>query len=129
MDSRQEAAISSLLTANFQSVDVQGHVTNEKAMIDELKQTPLDPNRQRVTTVNSAQVEGNSALVVQSYRSSFQTKGTDGAMHQIDLNTRSDDTWIKSGDRWLLQTTSTRAMTVVRDGSVLVNIDLDKKPK
>jgi hypothetical protein len=128
MDSRQEEALDSLLTPDFQSVDIQGHVTGEKAMMAELRQTPLDPNRRRVTTVNSVQVQGGSALVVQSYSSSFQRKGPDGAMHQIDVDTRSNDTWIKPGDRWLLQTTRTRAMTVASDGAELTSIDLDKQP-
>jgi len=118
MDSREDKAIKALLTPDFQAVDAMGNSQSADDMISALALIPVDPSRERSTTVDSVTPasDGKSADVIQSYHTVVKRQGRDGADHVIEIRARSKDHWLLSGSKWLLQRTESQDMTILRDG-------------
>jgi len=126
MDSRDPTAIRAMLTDDFRSVDISGKSEMADEMIGQLAAVPFDPSRPRKTTVISVAKNGPLSQVVQGYATRLKKIGSDGAIHELSINARSNDTWRQVAGKWLLAKTVTRAMSVTLDGAIIREIDLDK---
>lgn len=125
MDTRDSNTIKAMLTANFESIDIQGGNSNADSMIAELAKVPVDPSRKRQTTIDGVSIQDAEAKVAQHYDTSFERLGPDGIHHAIQMRARSNDIWVRSGTKWLLKKTETREMSITRDGQEIRHVNLD----
>jgi len=116
MANRDQQAVAALLAPDFLSVDVAGKSENASQMLQEIAALPKDPNKASDTTIVSVKLSGDTATVDQRYHMTTTKAGADGAQHAVELVTLSTDTWIKSGDAWLLQKTVTNQLDYTLDG-------------
>jgi len=116
MAARDGRAMAALLAPDFVSTDVSGHTGTGAQMIDEVKQLPLDPNKMSQTTINSIDVSGDTALVNQTYDMHTQKAGAGATLQNVELISVSNDTWINSNGKWLLQSTTTEKVDYFING-------------
>jgi hypothetical protein len=116
MASHDATAIGALLAPNFTSVDVSGAVENGADMVREVLLLPKDPSKTSVTTILSVTSSGTTANVRQRYDMKKVKQAADGTKQNIELVTVSDDTWIQSGGKWLIQRTATKQMDYFING-------------
>ena len=90
-------------------------------MIAELLATPVDPKRERNTTIDSVTLKGASAEVTQHYEASWVNIDARGSPHHIHLIAHSHDRWKRHERFWLLEATATDAMRVEVDGRIVVD--------
>lgn len=120
MAERNASAISAVLTPDFVTEDVSGKTETGPQMITELSKLPADPARKSETTVMSADIEGDTANVVQRYHSSLAKAGSDGQTTVTDIDTESKDTWKLIGGAWHLSRTVTETLEYRINGKLLV---------
>lgn len=121
MANRDGDALSSLLAANFVSVDVSGQQENAAQIISELKQLPADNARTSETTIRSIKVDRGSARVEQVYDMKTKKAAADGKIQDIELITVSEDIWILSKGGWLCQSTSTNQLDYAVNGQAVAH--------
>jgi hypothetical protein len=121
MEKRDGDALSSLLTANFVSVDVSGQQENAAQIIAELKQLPADDARTSKTTIRSIKVERGTARVEQEYDMKTKRAAADGKIQDIELVTVSEDVWILSKGVWLCESTSTNQVDYTVNGQAVAH--------
>jgi hypothetical protein len=121
MAKRDGDAFSSLLAANFLSVDVSGQQENAAQIIAELKQLPPDNMRTAKTTLRSIKVEGGTARVEQVYDMKTKKTAADGKLQDIELVTVSEDIWILSKGVWLCESTTTNQLDYTVNGQAVAH--------
>lgn len=115
-DDRDDKAIKALLTKDYVATDIQGDTRDADDMITALSMMPVDPENKSETRIVSVTVDGATAKVVQTRSMSMHRQGRDGAMHQGEFITQSNDTWVQQGGKWLLKATEAQDVTIKRDG-------------
>ena len=135
METHDGSAIKALLAKNFQSTDIRGTTASADEMIEDLNRwqergrgrggmpgaggpPAAGPAQrpERKTTLVSVTLKNDTALVKQKFDISGKRVGPDGAPHNFEMITLSDDTWKQVDGTWLLQSTLTSEMTILRDG-------------
>jgi Domain of unknown function (DUF4440) len=119
MAAHDGSAISVLLAPDFRSLDISGKSETASQMIAEVNGLKADPNKASVTTLVFISPVGNTVTVGQQYEMKTIRAGTDGVAHQAKVIMLSTDTWVKSGDAWLLQRTVTDDMSLFSDGQLV----------
>jgi ketosteroid isomerase-like protein len=122
MDARDAKTIASMLAPGFVSENVEGKTETADAMIREVAALPHDPKRLSDTMIEAAFVSGDTATVTQRYHMTTTKVAPDGATPKsIELSTASTDTWISSGNTWLLKQTVTMRLDYSIDGHVVAH--------
>ena len=116
MADRDQQAVAALLAPGFLSIDVSGKSEDASQMLQELAALPKDPRKASETTLLSVEVSGDTATVEQRYHMTTTKTSPDERSHAVELVTLSTDTWIKSGEAWLLQRTATNQLDYTVDG-------------
>jgi hypothetical protein len=121
MADRNPQALSALLAPGFVSEDISGKTTSAEEMIKELAALPKDTGKTTGTVLLSIKPQGDRAVVEQRYHMTTTKALPDGNRQAIDLVTLSTDTWLHSGDRWLMEKTVTNQIDYTVDGKVLMH--------
>lgn len=121
MSAHDAPAIRALLAPDFASIDVTGESKTAEQMISQVDSLPRDANKTSETTLLSVLPTADKVTVAQKYDMKAVRDGADGAAHQIELIAFSTDTWVRSGDVWLLQRTVTNEMSLLKDGKLVVH--------
>ena len=121
MAAHDGSAIGALLAPDFESVDISGEPQTASQMIAEVSGLKSDPNKVSVTTLAAVRLVAGKATVEQNYDMKTARVGNDGVAHPVRLTTSSTDTWVKSGDSWLLQRTVTNEMFLFKDNRLVVH--------
>lgn len=116
MAAHDARAIAALLAPDFISVDVNGQTEDGARMIQEVIALPTDPNKTSRTTLQSVQVSGDTAVVVQRYDMKTTKISPDGASRNTELVTVSTDTWVKADQTWLIRRTVTEQLDYYVNG-------------
>lgn len=116
IDAKDRQAVAAFLAPDFTSIDVAGKSLTAEQMLDQFAKSPKDPNRVSQTTVESVKLDGDVATVSQRYHMSSAKITADGSRHPTELETLSTDTWVRSGDTWLLKKTVTEELDYSVDG-------------
>ena len=116
IDARDRQALAALLAPDFVSVDISGKSQAAEQMLTQLAALPKDPNRASETTLVSVKLDGDVATVSQRYHMTSAKVTSDGSRHPTELETLSTDTWVRSGDTWLLRKTATDELDYSVDG-------------
>ena len=116
---RDGGAIRSILTPDFESVDVQGYIRSRDDMIADARAAAADPHRISKTTIRSAKSAGDVAFVDQTYTFRTRRKDSEGATREVEVETQSTDVWLKKMGGWVLRRTTTRHMEQRQDGQVV----------
>lgn len=119
MDSREPEQIKPFVTPDYSVTDIGGRKQDLDAMLDRLAMIPVDPDRKEKITIDSVDVQGDTAQVLQHRERSGSREGPDGKEHTMSFVTASQDTWVQSPKGWLLKTSEAETMTVTRDGQVI----------
>ncbi len=119
MQAKDAAAVSKILAPDYQMTDIQGG-THDAAEVSQMMQRgpAADPERKTETTVLNATITGTTATVQQQMMFSGKRAGPDGAEHSMEVQILSDDSWVKSGDAWVLKSSLQKELTVKKDGEV-----------
>jgi hypothetical protein len=121
MAERDSHALAALLAPGFVSEDVSGKTTTAEEMIKELAALPKDNGKPSETNLLSIKPQGDLAIVEQRYHMTTTKALPDGGKQAIDLVTLSTDTWIRSGDKWLIQKTVTKQIDYSVDGKLVAH--------
>jgi len=121
MAERDSKALSTVLAPDFVSEDVSGQATSAEEMIKQLAALPKDSGKVMDTTLVSIKPQGDRVIVEQRYHMTTTKALPDGNKQAIDLVTLSTDTWIHSGDKWLIQRTVTNQIDYSVDGKVMAH--------
>jgi ketosteroid isomerase-like protein len=121
MAARDAKAISEILAPDFISEDASGQKESADTMIQGLLASPKDPLKVSDTKILSIKVKADSATVDQRYDMKTTKVGPDGNKRDVELVAVSTDTWQKSKDTWLLQTTVTNQMDYSVDGKLVAH--------
>jgi ketosteroid isomerase-like protein len=105
IDARDRQALATFLTPDFVNVDVSDKPQTAEEMLSHLAASRKDPNRKSETTVLSVRLNGNVATVSQRYHMTTVKVSSDGSRHPTEIEALSTDTWVRSGNTWLLQKT------------------------
>lgn len=119
MDTREPDEIEPFVTSDYSVTDIGGRKQDLEAMLDRLAMIPVDPGRKEQVTIDSVDVQGDTAQVLQHRERSGSREGPDGATHTMRFVTASQDTWVQSPSGWRLKTSVAQTMTVSRDGQVV----------
>jgi ketosteroid isomerase-like protein len=119
IDARDRQALAALLAPGFASVDVSGKSQTAEQMLTQLAASRKDPNKVSETTLLSVKLNGDVATVSQRYHMTSAKVTSDGSRHPVELVTLSTDTWIRSGDSWLLRQTATDQLDYSVDGKAM----------
>jgi len=119
MDTREPEQIKPLLTPDFSATDIGGESQSADDLIDRLSMIPVDPERKETNAIDSIEVQGNTAQVVQHLDVSGTREGRDGKTHTMTFATVSHDTWVQQPSGWLLKATEMEQVRITRDGQVL----------
>jgi Domain of unknown function (DUF4440) len=121
MRNHDQASVGAMLAPGFESYDASGKKESAEDMLDQVANLPDDPNRITDTEVESVETNGLTAKVVQHYTMSTRRAGPDGVPHRIEVSAVSDDVWTRESGSWRLLSTSTREVTMLKDGKVVVS--------
>lgn len=121
MASRDAAAVSAVLTADFVSEDAQGRKEGKDPMLREVSALPNDPKKSSTTTVVSVERHGDTAVAMQRYEMHTEKAKGDGSVQHVELVTLSRDTWVRDKDVWLLRETVTESLDYQIDGRVVAH--------
>jgi Domain of unknown function (DUF4440) len=116
IDAKDRQALAAFLAPGFVSVDVDGKSQTAEEMLDQFAKSPKDPNRVSETTLVSVKLGGGVATVSQRYHMTSVRIISDGSRHPTERDTLSTDTWVRSGDTWLLKKTVTEELDYSVDG-------------
>lgn len=118
---QDQAALGTILAPDYTLVDIQGE-TRDAAMITgmmaRMGSTGAGGERTMTTTVLDAAVNGGTALVKQQLSAAGKRAGPDGKEMSMEMQILSDDTWVKTGEAWLLKSSVQKELVVKRDGEV-----------
>jgi len=112
MASGDAAAIASLLTNDFRSIDVHGRTIDARAMISRVLRLKIDRSKRTVRTVLTAIVERDGEAFVEQHYTMTSAEDAPKSMPR-SLLTLSNDHWRNVDGRWLLASTDTREIEVV----------------
>lgn len=127
MADRDPRAIASLLAPDFVSEDVAGKTKTGEQMIKEVCALPKDPNKTSTTTVLTAKITGDAAIVAQRYHMTTTKMSLNAPAKQaVELDTLSIDTWVKLKGVWLLRRTETNVIDYKIDGKTLTHKEREK---
>ncbi len=110
--------IAAILAPNFVSVDVSGKSENASQTIAEVNALKTDPDKSSNTTLSSISPGSTAVTVEQRYDMKTKSTTADGTQHDVELVTLSTDTWVKSGNVWLIERTVTDDVTYFVDGKL-----------
>ncbi|MCZ8017994.1 nuclear transport factor 2 family protein [Novosphingobium sp.] len=118
MAAQDQAAVSAILAPGYTMTDIQGEVRDASAVSTLMQRMPGGIGRNAVTTVLEATVTGDTAAVKQQLAAKTTRPGPDGNDMALEFEVVSNDTWVKSGEVWLLKSSVQKDLTVKRDGEV-----------
>ena len=110
MASHDKQSILALLAPGFESVDVDGKVSDAESMAREVGALPQDPKKVSETEVLSANLGDNTAAVRQRYHMTTTRAAKDGTPQEVDFVAVSTDTWVFMKGEWLLRRTVTESL-------------------
>lgn len=119
MDTREPEQIQPLVTPDYSVTGFDGRKQDLASVLDRLAMVPVDPDRREVVTVDSVDVHGDIAEVLQHRERSGTREGPDGKEHTMSMVLASHDTWVQSPKGWLLKSSEAETMTINRDGQVV----------
>lgn len=118
MAAGDSAAVNGILAPGYQMTDIQGGVHDASGLAAMMQRMPAAMSKNATTTVLEASVSGDSAAVKQELSAKGTREGPDGNAMNLEMSIVSNDTWIKTGDAWLLKASLQKNVTVKRDGEV-----------
>jgi hypothetical protein len=121
MASRDKGSIMALLAPGFESVDVDGTVSDAESMAREVSALPQDPNKVSETDVSSVEQVDGTAVVKQRYHMTTTRTAKDGTQQAIDLVAGSTDTWVSLKGEWLLRRTVTETLDYRVNGKLIAH--------
>ena len=95
LESKDTKALDMILADAFVSVDIDGSMQSKSEFLASIKSPDYHPPAQAVTEQSSAEVYGDSAVVV----GVFRTKGVDKGKKYMNRE-RFVDTWVKINGTW-----------------------------
>ncbi len=116
IDAKDRQALAAFLAPGFVSVDVSGKSQTAEQMLSKFAASPKDPNRKNETTLLSVKLNGDVATVSQRYHMTTARVAADGSRHPTEIETLSTDTWVRSGNTWLLKKTVAETLDYSVDG-------------
>ncbi len=119
VESREPETVQPFVTPDFSVTDIRGRTQPLEAMLDRLAMIPVDPDRKESVTIDSVEVQGETAQVLQHRERGGSREGPDGQTHTMSFATASQDTWVQSPSGWRLKASVAQTMTVTRDGQVV----------
>jgi hypothetical protein len=121
IESKDEAAIRSILADGFVNVDVDGNALNEAQMIKRLPAIPNDPNRQLQITILSVHGDKRAAIVKQRSVTTTKVNDSDGSQKAAKVSAVSKDNWVNENGSWRLLRTVMLAVDGTVDGKAVVH--------
>ena len=121
LESKDEAAVRSLLAEGFVGVDVSGESPNVAQMMKGLLAFPNDANRQWKVTILSVRGDERAAVVKQRYDMTTKLKDTDGSEKPAAVLTLSTDNWVNENGSWRLARTVMHQLDATVDGKTVVH--------
>jgi hypothetical protein len=118
ISNHDDAALETIFTPDFESIDVTGHVETAAQMIAEVNSLKPDPHKISITTIVSVMPEPNDVVVQQRYDMTTIKVAADGGSNKVELIALSTDTWIKPGKTWLCDKTVTDEISVLVNGQL-----------
>ena len=116
MAARDRQAVAALLAPDFVSVDLADKSETREQMLAQIALLPNDPEKVSETKLLSVKLNGDVATVSQRYHMTTTKVDGDGVRHPVVIVTLSTDTWVRSGDTWLMQRTVTDQIDYSVDG-------------
>jgi hypothetical protein len=121
IESKDEAAIHSILADGVVNVDVDGNALNEAQMMKRLPDLPNDAVRQSHVTILSVRGDERAAVVKQRSVTSRNVKDSDGSEKRAVVSAVSRDNWLNENGSWRLARTVTLTLDARVDGKTLVH--------
>ena len=118
MAAKDSAKVSAILAPGFQMTDIQGNTHDASGIATLMERMPAAMSQNSKTTVLEVTVTGDSAAVKQVLAAAMVRPGPDGNEMKMEMSVTSNDTWVKSGDAWLLKASVQKDLVVKRDGEV-----------
>jgi hypothetical protein len=110
MGGRDKARVEAMLAPGFHSVALSGRTEDAAQMLKPMTDASvLDRPKIFTTKVEVVKQDGDRAVVAQTYEMKTVKQRSDGAADLVRIVAFSDDTWVKKGDDWLLQSTEATA--------------------
>lgn len=103
------------------SEDTSGKQERRDEVLHQLGALPKDPNKSSETTLLTVERQANTALVLQRYHMTTRKTKPDGSPQDVDLVTDSEDTWLLSGDSWLVAKTVTKKLDYKVNGALVAH--------
>jgi ketosteroid isomerase-like protein len=119
--SKDEAAIRSVLADGFVDVDVTGKSHNAAEMMKGLLAIPDDPNRELQITILSVSGDGRTAVVKQRSDTTTKLKDTDASEKPARASAFSTDNWVSNNGSWRLARTVMTRVDGTIDGKLIVH--------
>ncbi len=95
--------LGAVLASDYVGIDVSGHHSDGKELLNDATAMPIDPHALVSTTISSVREDGGAAIV----RVRLDIKSTEpncgGINERVEYVTFSTDTWINANGTWLLQ--------------------------
>jgi hypothetical protein len=121
MASRDKDSVLALLAPGFESVDVDGKVSDAESMAREVGALPQDPKKVSETDVLSVEQVDGTAVVKQRYHMMTTRTAKDGTQQAVDVVATSTDTWVSLRGEWLLRRTVTETLDYRLNGKLVVH--------
>lgn len=118
MAAKDSAKLGAILAPGFEMIDIQGNTHDASGIATLMERMPAAMTENSKTTVLEATVTGDSAAVKQELAATMVRPGPDGNEMKMEMSVTSNDTWVKSGDTWLLKASIQKDLVVKRDGEV-----------
>lgn len=118
MAAKDSAAVNAILAPGFQMTDIQGNTHDASGIATMMERMPAAMTQNAKTTVLEATISGDTAAIKQELAATMVRPGPDGNDMKMEMSVTSNDTWVKSGDAWLLKATFQKDLVVKRDGEV-----------
>ena len=118
MAAKDSAKLGAILAPGFEMTDIQGNTHDASGIATLMERMPAAMTENSKTTVLEATVTGDSAAVKQELAATMVRPGPDGNEMKMEMSVTSNDTWVKSGDTWLLKASIQKDLVVKRDGEV-----------
>jgi len=113
---RDRATMQAIFAEGFVSIDLNDQRMTAQQGIERILAAPKANGKDGATEVLSVVVSGDTAKVVQRYRTTGTKTSSDGRSHAMEMMARSTDTWIAADGVWRLQETRTDEMEMKADG-------------
>ena len=116
---KDTVALGKLLAPDFVMTDIQGTDHTAAEMHAAMGKLPGGGAVTPKVTIVSAQITGTTAQVEQQMEIHMERAGPDGAPLKLDVTVQTADTWVQSGEAWLLQASNQKDVSVAKDGEVV----------